>query len=155
MSGESSNAERLDLLVTQAAGAVATTGKKIGYRQAMELVGFAADEITNNALYKRVTRRAKAMMACPPDASVSTPVHVVCILPNASSVSTLTAGTIIPVIATPEVPVAIPPLVTVLVTEKKQRRTVKELNRFHSNQNAAKEKQKVAMKAATTRIKRS
>jgi hypothetical protein len=76
-------AKRLDLLVTQAAGAVAATGKTIGYRQTMGLVGFAADETTNNALYKRVTRRAKAMMACPPAASVSTPVHVVSVLPNA------------------------------------------------------------------------
>jgi hypothetical protein len=153
MSDESSNTERVGLLVAQAAGAVAATGKKIGYRQAMQLVGFEPHEIANATLYKRVTRRAKALMAFPPTASVSTPVPVVSVLPNASSVSTLTASTIM--VTTPELPVtvALPPLV--VVGEKKQRRTVKELNRFHSKQNAGKEKQKLAMKAATTRIKRS
>jgi hypothetical protein len=32
----------------------------------MELVSFTVEEITNNALYKHVTRRAKGLMAAGP-----------------------------------------------------------------------------------------
>jgi hypothetical protein len=42
MSEESSNAKRLNMLVEEAAGVVAGIRQKIGYRQAMELVGFHA-----------------------------------------------------------------------------------------------------------------
>jgi hypothetical protein len=44
---------------------------------------------------------------------------------------------------------------TVKTPPKKHRHTVKELNCYHSKQNAAKEKHKLAMKAATTRIQLS
>jgi hypothetical protein len=146
-----SNAERVDLLVAQAAGAVAATGKKIGYRQAMELVGFRAEEVTNSALYKRVTRMAKAKMAAHSVVATATPVAVVVVKPNASgnaSVSTLTACSL-PVPANP----VVPPVTTTPV--KQHRRSVKELNRIHSKLNAAKEVKKLALKAATTRIKYS
>jgi hypothetical protein len=132
--------------VEQAAGAVAVTGKKIGYRKAMELVGFHVDEICNSALYKRVTRRAKAMMVAATELS---PVPVVR-LTNASSVSSLTNASVDPVA------IAAQPIdVLVQTPPKKHRRSVKELNRFHSKKNLEKEKQKLALKAATTRIKHS
>jgi hypothetical protein len=151
------------LLVEQAAGAVAVTGKKIGYRKAMELVGFRAEEIINAALYKRVTRRAKALMT-PANQPVTTPVAVVHVLTtNVSNVSSLTPVSLlvadqpINVVAAP-LAADVPEVVVAPTTppkEKKYRRSVKDLNRFHSKLNANKEKQKLALKAATTRIKRS
>jgi hypothetical protein len=160
MSEESSNAKRLNMLVEEAAGVVAASRQKIGFRHAMELVGFHADEITHSSTYKRVTRRAKALIALATStvavASMVPPVAVVRIVnTNVSNVSTLTPPTVdMPIDAAVGVVVP-PPEETATMPAKKYRRTVKELNRYHSKQNAAKVKHKLAMKAATTRIKHS
>jgi hypothetical protein len=153
MSDGSSNGKRLELLVAQAAGVVAASGQKIGYRKAMSLVGFTVDEISNSTIYKRVTRMAKATMA-KVSVTIATPVVEVIVRPSASSVSTLTVVEDTPT----ETPTGNPgtPTGTIeLPPEKKQRRSVKELNRYHTKQNAAKLVQKLALKAATTRIKAS
>jgi hypothetical protein len=118
----------------------------------MKLVGFTANKITNNALYKRVTRRVKSLMS---PVAATTSIAVVSVLPNVSSVSTLTAASI-PVAATPVL--ATPPNVTPTPLcetppPKKHRHTVKELNCFHSKLNAEKEVKKLALKANTTWIK--
>jgi hypothetical protein len=100
------NGDRLALLVAEASGVVAISRKKIGYRKAMELVGFTADEIANSALYKRVTRRAKQLLT--PRATVeatvdaAAPVAVVHVRTSAS-VSTLTSPSVTLAIPIPPV----------------------------------------------------
>jgi uncharacterized heparinase superfamily protein len=60
---DGSNARRLGSLMAEATGAVAVTGKNIGYEKTMKLVGFMAMEIINNTLYKRKTRKGKVLMS--------------------------------------------------------------------------------------------
>jgi hypothetical protein len=150
MSEPNGNGERLEKLVRQAAGVVVASEKKIGYRQAMELVGFAADEVTNAAIYKRVLRRSKAIVVH----AETTPVAVVQLAAATSSISSLTGSQDSP--ATPTI-VGTPPRAALetLSKSKQHRRSVKELQCFHAKNNAEKERQKVAMKVATNRIKRN
>jgi hypothetical protein len=126
---------------------VLASAMKIGFRQAMELVGFAADEVSNAAIYKRVIRRAKAGNVL----ALSTPVSTVMVAAT-SSISSLTNGSV----ATPGIdPPALAAGLTTPVKEIKTRRSVKEVQRFNAKANAAKERKKQAMKVATLRIKRS
>jgi hypothetical protein len=152
MSKDNSNGDRVEKLVQQAAGVVVASENKIGYRQAMSLVGFEADEVGHAALYKRVIRRSKAMLS-----ASSTPVPVVQVSPNQASLSSLTTeGS--PVVGTPTTVVGTPINVAeeaAASKPKKFQRTVKELQRFNAKNNAAKERQKQAMKASTVRIKHS
>jgi hypothetical protein len=160
MSEDNSNGSRLEKLVRRAAGAVVGSEQSIGYRQAMTLVGFKPEEVSNAALYKRVIRRSKALTASS-KLLVSTPAVTIQVAPAASSISSLTNGSSgTPAIGTP--PLALgSPLRALLEVEplpikaKRERRSVKELQRSNAKSNAAKERQKAAFKVATNRIKRS
>jgi hypothetical protein len=160
MSEDCSNANRVAKLVEQAAGAVAITEKKLGYRQAMKVVGFTADEIDNATLYKRVIRRSNALILNPVVGTDSTPVATVVVAPHQSTISSLTNGSVdsppndmagIAMAGTPQLDAS----VTTPLQDKKHRRTVKELQRFNAQTNAQNSRQKQAMKVATSRIKRS
>jgi hypothetical protein len=157
MSEDSCNSKRLLELVNEAAGAVAITKKKLGYRQAMQVVGFTAAEINNSAIYKRVIRRTKTLLTPSggPVATGATPVAVVVVTPNESAISSLSNGSV----GTPvPLPLPLPPLplppVPFHTPPKKKRRGVKELQRHNAQTNADNERHKQGMKVATIRIKR-
>jgi hypothetical protein len=126
MSEEDSNGDRLKALVKQAAAVVVASEKKIGFRLAMELVGFEATEVSNAAIYKRVIRRAKGM-AVVDEETIATPLAAVNVAPIDSTISSLTTAT------PPSQSVAMAVTEDVLATpvkEIKPRRTAKNSNAF-------------------------
>jgi hypothetical protein len=152
MSEGSCNAKRVNDMVDAAANVAGHSRKKIGFRHAMKLIGFTPEEINNHAIYKRVQRMATAIAAkieSNANTIVTPPPANVCVVANQSSVSSLTTATrATPVPATPMLAVATP-------KKKKFRRTVKELQRFNAAKATQKERTSIALKAATSRIKRS
>jgi hypothetical protein len=157
MSEGSDNESRLKMLIQQAAGAVAVTQKKLGYRQVMQIIGFTVDEINNAGVYRCVIRRCKAFMNVDGD-TVSTPVALVIVAHMNSEISSLTTTSNLDDAQLPA-PIADQLAADVAVTpatkEKKHRRSVKELQHFNAKNNANSARQKQAMKVATTRIKRN
>jgi hypothetical protein len=92
MSEEGSNGDRLKALVKQATAVVVGSEKKIGFRLAMELVGFDTAEVCNAAIYKRVIRRTKGMAVVDED-TIATPLPAVDVAPMNSAISSLTTAT--------------------------------------------------------------
>jgi hypothetical protein len=144
MSKDTSNGNRLETLVRLAAQVAVASESRIGYRHAMELVGFPADEVTNAAIYKWVIRRSKALVAL----AANTPVAVVQTATN-SSISSFTHGSQGSPVQDPVCDLVDDLVQTPLLKAKKHRQSVNAKN------NAVKERQKVAIKVATNRIKRN
>jgi hypothetical protein len=92
MSEDSCNAKRVTDLVDAAAHVSAHSRKKIGYRQAMELVGFTGEEVMNLGIYKRVIRLAKSICIAR-EALVTPPPVSVRVVHTNSSISSLTTPT--------------------------------------------------------------
>jgi hypothetical protein len=156
MSEDSSNAKRLAELFDKAAGAI--TKKKLGYRQAMEVVGFTRDEIQNTAMYKRVIRRANALMTHErATASTPVPVPIVVLALNELAICSLTNGSLAYGSVATQGNVMVESTVmadglTTPVKAKKHRCSVKELQHFNAMSNANNARKKQAMKVATIRI---
>jgi hypothetical protein len=162
MEEEIYNAKRVDDLVNAAANVAAHSRKKIGFRKAMKLIGFKPQECENHAIYKRVQRLAQSIIesiALQSSSTPSPPAAIITVLPNNSSVSSLTDGTGTTPLGNGRAIVATPPTiespVRIQKKTKKFRRTVKELQRFNAAKATQKGRKSLAMKEATSRIKRS
>ena len=180
MSSSSSNPSEVDCQLKKqiraAAGVVAGSGNVVGVAKAMELLGFSAEQRSNITLYQKVRRLAKKLAVVEAKGNNPTPPpSTVEMEPSTSATSSLTGSSRTNTEATPpteeepETPagrarrslaLSISPVEdnvndTNSSSEKKSRRTSKEVQRHNARVAALKSRNSTAMKAATRLIQRS